>query len=163
MDKEQRPPSGSGVALALATLAFVVCFAVWGLISPLAPLFGDLYKLSATQVGLLVAVPVVLGSLARIPLGTSDGDSRMRWLRKISAAAVPRMFLGASTAQLGDTAHYAVSVRPLPRRDPVGVWPGPTRSACHFIHGVRMCQPSTMRVRQVSVPIQASGSQDLLA
>jgi MFS transporter, NNP family, nitrate/nitrite transporter len=60
---------GNVGALALATCAFLVCFAAWGLISPLAPYFREIYQLNATQVGLLVAVPVLLGSLARIPLG----------------------------------------------------------------------------------------------
>lgn len=56
-------------ALALATLAFTICFSVWGLLSPLAPLFREQFGLSGAETGLLVAVPVVLGSLARIPLG----------------------------------------------------------------------------------------------
>jgi NNP family nitrate/nitrite transporter-like MFS transporter len=55
--------------LALATIAFALCVAVWGLIAPLAPTFREIYALSGTQVGLLLAVPVVLGSLARFPLG----------------------------------------------------------------------------------------------
>lgn len=55
--------------LALATIAFALCFAVWGLIAPLAPTFRELYQLSGTQVGLLLAVPVLLGSVARLPLG----------------------------------------------------------------------------------------------
>jgi NNP family nitrate/nitrite transporter-like MFS transporter len=63
------PLPGRWLALGLATLAFAISFAVWGLIAPLAPQFRALYDLSATEVGLLVAVPVVLGSLARIPLG----------------------------------------------------------------------------------------------
>jgi NNP family nitrate/nitrite transporter-like MFS transporter len=63
---EQR---GAFRALILATVAFAVCFMVWGLIAPLAPTFRDLYGLSSTQVGFLVAVPVVLGSIARLPLG----------------------------------------------------------------------------------------------
>lgn len=42
---------------------------VWRLISPLAPLFRDLYDRSATEVGILVALPALLGSLARISLG----------------------------------------------------------------------------------------------
>jgi NNP family nitrate/nitrite transporter-like MFS transporter len=61
--------AGAWTALALATLTFAVCFAVWGLISPLAPLFRDQYGLSTIEVGFLVAVPVILGSVARIPLG----------------------------------------------------------------------------------------------
>ncbi|MHB8991202.1 MAG: MFS transporter, partial [Chloroflexota bacterium] len=56
-------------ALALATLAFALCFAVWGLIAPLAPQFALALSLSATETGLLIAVPVLLGSLARIPAG----------------------------------------------------------------------------------------------
>lgn len=62
-------PRGATAALALATGALALGFAVWTLLSPLAPTFRDLYALSATEVGLLVAVPVILGSLARIPLG----------------------------------------------------------------------------------------------
>ncbi|MCC6173898.1 MAG: NarK/NasA family nitrate transporter [Chloroflexi bacterium] len=57
------------MALALATLSFIVGFAAWGLLAPLAPLFRKELGLSATQTGILVAVPVILGSIARIPLG----------------------------------------------------------------------------------------------
>ena len=56
-------------ALLLATAAFAVCSAVWGLMAPLGPQIRQLYRLSATEVALLVAVPIVLGSLGRIPLG----------------------------------------------------------------------------------------------
>ena len=55
--------------LALATISFAVCFAAWGLISASVPYFRDLYGLSATRISLLVATPVLLGSLARIPVG----------------------------------------------------------------------------------------------
>jgi hypothetical protein len=56
-------------ALLLATLSFTISFAAWGLIGGLAPVFADLYGLSASQTALLVAVPVLLGSLARLPMG----------------------------------------------------------------------------------------------
>jgi NNP family nitrate/nitrite transporter-like MFS transporter len=56
-------------ALILATISFAVSFAAWGLIGALAPVFADLYQLSASQTALLVAVPVLLGSLARLPMG----------------------------------------------------------------------------------------------
>jgi NNP family nitrate/nitrite transporter-like MFS transporter len=55
--------------LALATISFAVCFAAWGLISASVPYFRALYGLSATSISLLVATPVLLGSLARIPVG----------------------------------------------------------------------------------------------
>jgi len=70
MTSESQAQSGKpALALVLATLAFTLCFAVWGLISPLAPLFRERYHLSGTEIGLLVGLPVVLGSLGRIPMG----------------------------------------------------------------------------------------------
>jgi NNP family nitrate/nitrite transporter-like MFS transporter len=64
-----RPGASAWVALVLATFSMVVGFAVWSLLAPLAPLFRQQWGLSATQAGVLVAVPVILGSLVRIPLG----------------------------------------------------------------------------------------------
>jgi Nitrate/nitrite transporter len=56
-------------ALALATISFMVSFAAWGLVGGLASVFAELYALTASQTALLVAVPVLLGSLARLPMG----------------------------------------------------------------------------------------------
>ncbi len=55
--------------LALATLSFALSFAAWGLISAFAPTFRSDFQLTAQQTAFLVAVPVLLGSLARLPLG----------------------------------------------------------------------------------------------
>jgi NNP family nitrate/nitrite transporter-like MFS transporter len=55
--------------LALATIGFAVNFWAWALLSPLAPKFKDVLHLSSFQQALLVAVPVVVGSLGRIPVG----------------------------------------------------------------------------------------------
>ena len=55
--------------LLLGTVSFTVCFAAWGLISAFAPSFRQQFHLSATQTAFLVAVPVLLGALARIPIG----------------------------------------------------------------------------------------------
>jgi MFS transporter, NNP family, nitrate/nitrite transporter len=55
--------------LALATLSFTLSFAAWGLISAFAPAFRSELGLSAQATALLVAVPVLLGSLARLPAG----------------------------------------------------------------------------------------------
>jgi MFS transporter, NNP family, nitrate/nitrite transporter len=62
-------PRGSRLNLALGTISFALCFAVWGLISAFAPAFRSELGLSAGATALLVAVPVLLGSLARIPMG----------------------------------------------------------------------------------------------
>ena len=55
--------------LVLGTVSFAVCFAAWGLIAAFAPAFRQQFALNGTQAALLVAVPVLLGSLARIPMG----------------------------------------------------------------------------------------------
>ena len=63
------PQASQGRHLLLGTVSFTVCFAAWGLVSAFAPHFRQLLHLSATQTAFLVAVPVLLGSLARIPMG----------------------------------------------------------------------------------------------
>lgn len=55
--------------LVLATIAFAACFSAWGMIAPLGPKLQDELGLSNTETSVMVAVPVVLGSLLRIPLG----------------------------------------------------------------------------------------------
>jgi NNP family nitrate/nitrite transporter-like MFS transporter len=59
----------AGRQLALATVAFTVCFFAWSLLGPLAPDLQESLGLSDFQTSAMVAVPVLLGSLMRIPLG----------------------------------------------------------------------------------------------
>jgi NNP family nitrate/nitrite transporter-like MFS transporter len=63
------PAANNRLPLLLATISFMVSFAAWGLIGGLAPTFTQLYGLNASQTALLVAVPVLLGSVARLPMG----------------------------------------------------------------------------------------------
>jgi NNP family nitrate/nitrite transporter-like MFS transporter len=56
--------------LTLGTISLTFSFAVWGLISAFAPRFREVLHLNATQTALLIAVPVLLGSLARLLMGT---------------------------------------------------------------------------------------------
>jgi MFS transporter, NNP family, nitrate/nitrite transporter len=67
MKMDTRP--GAKRALFLSTTAFAVAFAAWGLLSGLAPIFKQQYGLTTSQVSLLVAIPVLLGSLGRLPMG----------------------------------------------------------------------------------------------
>jgi NNP family nitrate/nitrite transporter-like MFS transporter len=61
--------AGNARALTLATLAFGVCFYAWALLGPLGPDLQDQLGLSDSELALTVSIPVVLGSLMRIPLG----------------------------------------------------------------------------------------------
>src|SRR5262245_17255356 len=67
--KASAPAASPTRAMVLATISFTLAFAAWGLIAGLASVFTGLYKLSASQTALLVAVPVLLGSVARLPMG----------------------------------------------------------------------------------------------
>jgi NNP family nitrate/nitrite transporter-like MFS transporter len=56
-------------ALGLATAAFAVCFFAWAMLGPLGPTLQKQLDLSEFQLAVAVAVPVVLGSVMRIPVG----------------------------------------------------------------------------------------------
>ena len=62
-------PKGNTRALVLATLAFTVSFYAWSMMGPLGPDLQDLLDLSEIQLAMMIAVPVLMGSLMRIPLG----------------------------------------------------------------------------------------------
>src|SRR5574339_477406 len=82
--------SPNRLPLLLATISFMVSFAAWGLIGGLAPTFTQLYSLTASQTALLVAVPVLLGSLARLPMGmlTDRFGGRAVFAALLAVAAV---------------------------------------------------------------------------
>jgi MFS transporter, NNP family, nitrate/nitrite transporter len=84
--------------LTLATVGFAVNFWAWALLSPLAPKLKDLLQLSAFQQALLVAVPVVVGSLGRIPVGalTDRFGGRIMFPLVSLATVVPVLYLGLS-------------------------------------------------------------------
>ncbi|WP_347274197.1 MFS transporter [Candidatus Kuenenia sp.] len=60
---------GNTRVLILATLAFAVSFAGWSLFAPLASYLKAEFNLSSTALGLLLAAPVLLGSIVRVPIG----------------------------------------------------------------------------------------------
>src|SRR5262249_28586297 len=82
--------------LALATLAFMACFSVWALIAPLAKKFQDTLGLSSTSTLFLTAVPVVLGSLLRVPMGmlTDRYGGRRMFTFLLAFAAIPAVLFG---------------------------------------------------------------------
>jgi NNP family nitrate/nitrite transporter-like MFS transporter len=86
--------------LSLGTLSFVVCFAAWGLVSAFAPQFREALHLSATQSAFLVAVPVILGSLARIPMGmlTDLYGGRLIFTVLLAVSALPPIWASFATS-----------------------------------------------------------------
>lgn len=99
MSKDSFKP-GALRALFLSTTAFAVSFAIWGLISALAPKFTEIYNLSATSKSLLIAIPVLLGSLGRLPAGmlADRFGGRRVFTALLILSAVPATLVGFSSS-----------------------------------------------------------------
>ncbi|SHN47014.1 MFS transporter [Cryptosporangium aurantiacum] len=93
---ESTVPRQAWVMLAVATVGFLVNFWAWALISPLGTYFAGHLELTAMQKSLLVAVPVVVGSLGRIPVGAlTDRFGARTMFPLISALTIiPVLFVG---------------------------------------------------------------------
>ncbi|GAA4959644.1 MFS transporter [Actinoplanes utahensis] len=86
----------AGLMLALATVGFAVNFWAWALLSPLATGFQAVLDLTPFQQALLVAVPVVVGSVGRIPVGalTDRYGGRVMFPLISLITIVPVLYLG---------------------------------------------------------------------
>ncbi|HJX12633.1 MAG TPA: MFS transporter [Dehalococcoidales bacterium] len=80
-----------------ATLGFFIGFAAVSLFGPTAKLLKVPLELSPVQIGLLVAMPMLSGSLARIPFGawvdTTGGKKPFLWLLSISAVGMAGLLI----------------------------------------------------------------------
>jgi len=87
--------------LGLATVGFLVNFWAWALISPLGVAYREQLGLTAFQQALLVAVPVVVGSVGRIPVGalTDRLGARVMFPAVSFLTILPVLFVGL----FGDT------------------------------------------------------------
>jgi NNP family nitrate/nitrite transporter-like MFS transporter len=92
--------TGSSRALFLSTTAFAVSFAVWGLLAALAPTFTQLYDLSGTEKSLMIAIPVLLGSVGRIFAGLAADKfgGRAVFTALLIFSAIPAVAIGFSTS-----------------------------------------------------------------
>jgi NNP family nitrate/nitrite transporter-like MFS transporter len=95
-----REGHGAGAlrALILVTLAYVLCFAARSLTSPLAPLLTRRFGLSPTQAGLLVAMPLFIGIIARVPTGALADrfGSRRVYVGLLTMLLVPVALIGTA-------------------------------------------------------------------
>ena len=91
---------GAARALFLSTTAFAVSFAVWGLLGALAPTFAAAYELSAKEKSLMIAIPVLLGAMGRIPAGmlADRFGGRRVFALLLLASAVPATLIAFSNS-----------------------------------------------------------------
>ena len=96
-------PQGNAVQLALATGAFALCFAVFGSVSAMMPIIRKQLHLDPLQASIAVAVPVLMGSLGRIPLGmlTDRFGGRIVFSAVMAFSIIPAVAIGHVTSFYG--------------------------------------------------------------
>ena len=97
LDEQQYNPPKAHKALAMSTLAFTTCFAVWTIFSVIGVKIQQDLGLSETEFGILVATPVLTGSISRIFLGiwTEKYGGRLVFTVLMLATAVAVYLLSA--------------------------------------------------------------------
>ena len=92
--------SKAGQVLASSTISFTVCFAIWMMFAVLGIPIKTMLGLNETQFGLLAAMPVLSGSLVRVPLGIwcDKYGGRIVFFLLILAAVIPIYLIGKATA-----------------------------------------------------------------
>lgn len=92
-------PQGQKTALAMSTIAFTACFAVWTIFAIIGIQIRQDLGLSETQFGLLVGTPILTGSLIRVVLGiwADRYGGRVVFVCTMLAAAVATFLLTYAT------------------------------------------------------------------
>jgi NNP family nitrate/nitrite transporter-like MFS transporter len=92
---------GQGINLALATWTFAINFWAWNLIAPLSSAYTKAMSLSTPQTALLVATPILVGSVGRIPVGAmTDRFGGRRMFTAVSLISIAPVLLVAFAAHV---------------------------------------------------------------
>src|SRR5699024_3207099 len=93
-DPTDTVPAGAWRALLLVTLGFGVNFWAWSLLSPLGPVFVE--RSLTADAALIVAIPVLVGSLGRILVGglTDRHGGHLMFPLVSLLTVIPVLFLG---------------------------------------------------------------------
>jgi NNP family nitrate/nitrite transporter-like MFS transporter len=154
------PAGQAGLQLGMATIGFAVNFWAWALLSPLGPELKDALGLSSFQQSLVVAVPVIVGSLGRIPVGalTDRYGGRVMFPLVTFVSIVPAVFLGFVHSSLAGAAgrrflpgdrRYHVRRRRAVRERLVPVRPGagwPSGSSAAGMGGTAISALTTVKL-----------------
>ena len=111
----QSPPSTANLKsgqlrnLVVATLASTVGFWAWTIIGPLSSRYAADLDLGAGQTSVLVAMPILVGSVARIPVGAmTDRFGGRIMFTVILGVTAPLVLLTGIVGQLGNFAFLVV-------------------------------------------------------
>jgi NNP family nitrate/nitrite transporter-like MFS transporter len=95
-EADTRSARGPYIMLGMAAIGFALTFWAWALLSPLGSHFKQSLGLTSFQQALVVAVPVIVGALGRIPVGalTDRFGGRLMFPVISFATIIPVLFLG---------------------------------------------------------------------
>ena len=92
-------------AMFASTFAFLVCFACWTLNGVLVTWLAEnqVYRFDKVQIGWLLGVPVLMGSIVRLPLGvlTDRYGGRLVYTLLLFAAAIPMYAMSVVDSYMG--------------------------------------------------------------
>lgn len=142
-----------GFQLTLQTLSLVVGFMAWSIIAPLMPFIKQDVNVTEGQISIILAIPVILGSVLRVPFGYLTNIVGAKWvfftsfivllfpIFFLSQAQTPGMlmasgfFLGVGGAifSVGVTSVLNISLKRKSRSSKWYLWYGEYRYSSFFI------------------------------
>ncbi|WP_423409684.1 MFS transporter [Heyndrickxia sp. MSNUG] len=148
------------VQLPLQTLSLIAGFMVWVILSSLMPFIKEDIKMSANQIAMATAIPVVLGSVLRIPIGywTNKYGARKLFFISFTLLLFPVYFIsladsytdlliGGLFAGIGG-AVFSVGVTSLPKYYP--------KERHGFVNGIYGVGNLGTAISTFSAPVLAS-------
>ena len=97
---DRNAPRQAYAVLASSTLAFTVCFTIWMMFGVIGIPIKNALHLNETEFGLLTAMPVLTGSLIRVPLGiwTDRYGGRIVFFLLMLSTVVPIFLIAYASA-----------------------------------------------------------------
>ncbi|WP_440857751.1 nitrate/nitrite transporter [Staphylococcus shinii] len=121
----------SGVfQLTLQSLSLVVGFMAWSIIAPLMPFISQDVHITSSQLSIILAIPVILGSILRVPFGYLTNIIGAKWvffcsfiillfpIFFLSYAQSPRMLMASGFFLGVGGAVFSVGVTSIPKYFP---------------------------------------------
>lgn len=72
--------ASGGFQLTLQSLSLVVGFMAWSIIAPLIPFISQEINITGNQLSIILAIPVILGSILRVPFGYLTNIIGAKWV-----------------------------------------------------------------------------------
>lgn len=122
--------ASGGFQLTLQSLSLVVGFMAWSIIAPLMPYISQDVQITSSQLSIILAIPVILGSILRVPFGYLTNIIGAKWvffcsfiillfpIYFLSQAQTPAMLMASGFFLGVGGAVFSVGVTALPKYFP---------------------------------------------